>query len=164
MTDLESRLVNWGDCWRYRLGLDRTQAGSAEGNHRNRWRHSWDCDPTVGCAPVAPRALDHRDADEIELAVCSIDLFNHVLLKTWYIRRFDAEGTLRKASRAARWPVISYPTLEAAERECSRRIAYAQDRVAAQLQVPAVIRKQRATAIVRDFLGLTPLTAVISAE
>ena len=158
MSELEGRLNNWGDVWRQRLGygLERsaTAASSAEGGYRNRWRASWDSDPVVGCAPLAPRALDRADADVIELGVCALDLFHHCLLKAWFIRRIGAIGALNFARTAAAETRIFYRTTADAERECAARLIMAETLLARVLLLPAVVRKERARVMVRITLGL----------
>jgi len=157
-TGLEPRLLNWGDVWRQRLGygLERsaTAVSSAEGGYRNRWRASWDSDPLVGCAPLAPRTLDRADAEVIELGVCALDLFHHCLLKAWFIRRIGAIGALNFARTAAHEQRIFYRTTADAERECAARLRMAETLLGRVLVLPAVVRKERARAHVRVALGL----------
>ena len=155
MTPLDFRLENWGDCWRSRLRLD--QAASIEGGYRSPQRRHWDTDAWVGIAPVSLPPLDHVDAAEVELAVCAIDLFHHALLKAWYIRRTGVMGSLINARIAAGWELLLQKR-EQAEREFAARILLAKALVDQQLRQPAVLRKARASAIVRQVLRLEPLT------
>lgn len=154
---IEDRLTNWGDCWRNRLRLDDDQAASIEGVYRSPQRNHWDTDPTVGHAPVVLRELDQADADEVEGAVCAIDLFHHALLKARYIRRMEPIGALKSARGRAGWMTHSYQDKTEAEHELYARMLLARALVQDQLRLPAVVRKSRASDIVRAALGLESL-------
>lgn len=139
--ELEERLEAWGEYWRWRVST--SQAESFEGQYRSPQR--WDAAPI----PPAWLDIDVDDVQAIESAVCALDLFNHVLLKMWYVRK-RAEDACMGAARAAanrrtRGPFRNY-------------LAEAKAMLAAELERPAVVRKQRASEHVRRLLGLPPLT------
>lgn len=139
--DIEERLEAWGAYWRWRQ--TQGQAESFEGQYRSPQR--WDR------LPVAPAWLD-IDVDDvraIESAVCALDLFNHLLLKAWYVRRWDEDSCMATARRQT-----------AGRRRSSFRksILEAKALLLAELERPAVVRKQRVSEYVRKLLGLEPLT------
>lgn len=94
--------------------------------------------------------IEVADAEAIESAVCAMELYYHILLKSWYVRRRNEDaclGAARKMSGQRR------------RREDFRLIlGTAKALLVQELERPAVVRKARASAMVRKLLGLDPLT------
>ena len=145
--NINVRLELWASFWRWKLGLD--QARSFEGQYRS--PQHWDA-PTT---PTHAIWLQHEieDANQIESAVCSLDLFHHTLLKAWYIRRRTDNHCLRAAREAIGETRRSKGNFEASLEMAKALLIQALDE-------PAVVRKQRASAHVRKLLGLPPLTTL----
>ena len=140
--DLEERLEAWAVFWRWR-NSGQQQAESFEGQYRSPQR--WDR------LPIPPQQLDVDvdDVHAIESAVCALDLFHHVLLKAWYILRISEDSCMAKARKAAG---------KGTRRRFRVSMAEAKALLYAELERPAVVRKQRASEMVRQILGLDPLT------
>jgi hypothetical protein len=141
VVDIEGRLENWGVAMRSGA-VSYKSAESLEGNYRS--PQQWD-------APVTPeRALVLvDDALAIENAVCALTLYDHLLLKSWYVRRWSRWKCLGVALRGSGLPR-------------SKRLSFddsmllAKVHLLAELQRPATTRKVRAVAYARRVLGLTP--------
>lgn len=140
--DLEERLESWASFWRWKLGLE--QAASFEGQYRS--PQHWEAPPI----PPAWLDIDHEDVQAIESAVCALDLFHHTLLKMWYIRRKGESTCLAEARRAMRE--------RRGKGNFRSSLAMAKALLLAELERPAVVRKQRASEYVRKILGLPALT------
>ena len=143
-SSLDDRLENWAIAWRRRARANSTP--SLEGS----WRS-----PQIWYLPPAPnnnRVVDWLDAQEIELAVCSIDPFHHCIIKGWYVLR-----TYRKWS--PQW-VLYIARKAASDRNPRARgdleasLAMAKALVAASLDSPAVVRRERARSKVAQLLGM----------
>ncbi len=142
--DLEDRLVAWGEYFRWH---------AANGNQANSLEGNWRCPQPWWELPPTPEWMEIEigDVQTIESSVCALEMYYHILLKTWYIRRLNEDaclGTARKMSGVRR------------RREDFRLIlGTAKALLVQELARPAVVRKQRASAMVRAILGLEPLTA-----
>lgn len=141
---VDERLENWAATWRYRLRLDDT-AGSFEGCYRSPQAPHWDWN--VASAPSVLVAMNHVDAQEVELAVCALDIYHHIILKAHYVRRWSQPKCLQVARKAA------------GDERTRRRgdfgasLLMAKALTGAQLQLPAVVRRTRAVERVRLELG-----------
>lgn len=140
--DIEERLEAWGAYWRWRQ--EQGQAQSFEGGYRS--PQHWDFMLTHVPAELD---IDRQDVDSIEAAVSALDLFNHVLLKAWYVRKFDPDRSMAAARTAGRRRTRAQFPLYLTESKVL---------LLAELETPAVVRKQRASEYVRELLGLDPLT------
>lgn len=102
---------------------------------------------------LTPRpGVDPDDAQAIESAVCALDLYHHTLLKAWYVKRASEPTCLHMARRAA-------GESRRKRGNFSSSINMAKTLLQAELGRPAVVRKQRASALVRKMLDLDRLTA-----
>jgi hypothetical protein len=131
--DLETRLDSWGYVLRVRRGIH--TCDSVEGWYRSPRMKAAFREP-----PPAKVILGAQDADEIERAVCTLDLYRHLLLKFWYVTMYSEGECLRRAAKecdiqrrhARDWPAI---------------MGMCRALVAVALDHPAVIRKDRAQRI-----------------
>lgn len=147
---LDERLENWGHAWRYRMA--RGQTASLEGAYRS--PQHWDAlMPPTNAAII----FNPRDAAEVENAWQAMgDAFHQALLLGHYVRRYAEGKVLVEAWKAAGEP---------RKRRMSGFLAalgMAHALIAAQLDLPAVVRRDRLAARVRDTLG-TRLTQAAEA-
>ena len=162
---MHSRCENWGEVMRWRQaasvainGQSRpsraptkryfASAGSMETGYRCPQSPHWH----YGEAPTAPPQPDRDDADQIELAACSLDVYHHAILRYFHVNRLDAPVVLRLASKAA------------GERRgrlggfvATAHMAYGLLETA--LRLPAVVRKDRALARIRALMPFYGPTA-----
>lgn len=82
---LRSRLANWGDVMRGGPRTGPGRCGSAEGGYRS---------TEVWAGSTSRPALDHADADAVELAVCRCEAEVRTHLKRRYIDRLDVAGCM----------------------------------------------------------------------
>lgn len=140
--DLHARLANWAAAQRWHARY--AQAHSLEGSYRS--PQPWDAP-----APLPPDSpVDHSDAREIELAVCSLDLFDHLVLKAHWIMRWPPPRVLRAARQAGglrRFADGSADHALALALEC------AETALIGALGVPAVTRRLRVARRIREALG-----------
>jgi hypothetical protein len=133
------RCRNWGQ--QYRLARLRGQANSLEGSFRP--------DATAGYeSQGAPRAVspDVADAQAIEDAVCIMaSLYHNLLLRCWYVRLWSPG---KCQTESARGVAMARPRLTGFDADLEMAHAL----LIAALNVPAVIRKPRAAAIVKELL------------
>lgn len=140
---LDERLENWSAVWRRKLRLG--EAESIEGSYRSPQSAHWEY--AVPHAPMVLEARNAVDAREVELAVCALDIYHHVILKGHYVRRWSDPKCLQVARK------------EAGDERTRRRgdfgasLLMAKALTGAQLDVPAVIRRTRAVERVRLALG-----------
>lgn len=143
MTDLDYRLKNWGRGVRVYspAGL---RILSMEGGYRSPQRNHWE-------APVSGRLgpIDVPDAWVIEAAVCCLPMFHHSLLAGRYVYELTPGKCVRMAARAAGHPWRG--------REFEDAMANAKALLAAELELPAVRRMDRARDFVRKLFHLTVL-------
>lgn len=146
MTDLEPRLRNWGRwcLWRARQGC----AASLEGGYRSPQR--WEAPPVN-----PPPELDPKDGIVLESAVCALPIFDHALLRAWHVTRWKEGDCIVAAKRAASMPRSLWLEFDPA-------YASACGKLEEQLCIPAVVRKDRARALVRKILGLEDLQSTKS--
>jgi hypothetical protein len=154
---LEVRCENWGEYmrWRQRVSsatmVDPTRAApkrhffarvaSFETNYRSPQAQHWH----YGSAPTQAPEADKADAEEIENAVCALDLYHHALLRGHHVERMAPALVLRKAAKAAgqrRGNPFGFLA--------SLGMAYGL--LSAALKEPAVIRKIRARERVLEIL------------
>lgn len=156
---LEARCDNWGEAVRGRLvgmpselvattvttgdgkqakRLDRRYAApvrSLERGFVSPQRNHWQL---PGLTRV-PTDLDLEDAQRLELAVSSVDMYHHAVLRGWHVYRLAEPVVLRLAAKAAdcdRSKLRAWPA--------TIRMAYAL--LAGALELPAVIHRDRARA------------------
>lgn len=154
MTDahLLDRCENWGRVVRARLthvaaegtGKHRrywAKIGSYEAGYRSPQSHHWTPPVTASF-----ELLDVVDADDVESAVCMLEMYPHVILRGWHVNRLSEPMCLRLAARAAgvmRGKVSGWgPTLE---------MAYAL--LSEALTTPRALRRERARQRVHAALG-----------
>lgn len=135
-----ARLENWGAAMGGRMIDSAAEAGSIESRYRS--PQHWHA---LG-APVNALPPDQEDAQVIESAVVLLPLFHHALLRLWYVRRLRP-GTCMKWARQVggeRSPAgHHFPDhLQAAHRLAE-----------SALEIPAVIRRERARDFVRRMLA-----------
>jgi hypothetical protein len=98
-----------------------------------------------------PFRLPYRqphDAKLIEAAVGVLPLYYHTLLKAWYVRRLEPGKCLAVAAKVA-VPVRKRIPFDAFDGELEAAYVLLLD----ALELPAVIRKQRAKDLVRERLA-----------
>ena len=138
-TTIADRCDNWGLAIRYRI--IEFQTASKEGEYRSPQRAHWQ---TAG-APSQSLQIDARDAQAIESAVCTIPIYPHALLRAWHVYRVSEPVCLRLAAKAA-----NEPRGRASGFESALAMAYAL--LTAALELPAVVRKDRARDRIRILL------------
>lgn len=143
------RLENWGRCLRlYVPGWNApAPLGASLASAESRWRS--------GFRVLLARwddALDVHDAKAVESAVTIIPVYQHALLKAWYVRRRSPGKCLADAASAAGRRRLPYRAFDA-ELEMAHALCIE------ALQVPAVIRKVRAQALVRETLASASASA-----
>lgn len=145
---LVERLENWGDAqrWRRRQG----QAASFEGAYRSPQGPHW----LYGSAPPrTPPAIDARDAAIVNNAWAAMgDAYHQTILGGWYVKRYSEGHCVRLAREAAG----DEKTRKRGDFEASLAMAHAL--IAAQLDLPAVIRRERITLRVQAVLGMDNVT------
>jgi hypothetical protein len=144
--ELVQRLENWGKAQRLHLpGWDglRTMLGAKAGSAERSFRspQHW-----IAAQPNPTLGVDPLDARVIESAVCILPLYQHALLKAWYVRRRSPGKCLALAAEAAGVKKSRFSGFDAAI-ECAHAL------LVEALEVPAVIRKVRARQIVREVLA-----------
>lgn len=140
---LISRLENWGAALGGRMLTVKATTASLEGGYRAP-RGAW-YDPGAPSTQVSP---DMVDATEIETAVVLTPMFHHVLLRAHYVKKL-APGTCIKRARTAGGP--DSPSGEF----FPRHLEQAHNFVAAYLELPAVVRRERARAYAKAIVGDT---------
>lgn len=139
MDDLENRLRNWGRAVRDPRSRD-ARAWSLEGNYRR--------SSTEEAEDEAPRrrlpSPDVDDAWDIEIAARLLPIAHHVLLWLRYVKRWDDDDVIRHWRTLMSEP-MSKRTLQ--EMDASSRI-----NLATALELPQVVRKERAIRVVRGIL------------
>jgi hypothetical protein len=143
------RLNNWGRCLKHYVpGWTSTQPiGGDSGSAERRFR----AEDHSGYRTVNPDTtfdLDPHDAKLIEAAVGVLPLYYHTLLKAWYVRRLEPGKCLAVAAKVA-VPVRKRIPFDAFDGELEAAYVLLLD----ALELPAVIRKQRAKDLVRERLA-----------
>lgn len=134
---LRERCENWARA--YALRRLRGQANSFEGNFRcNRFS----AEPG---APPEWTDIDIHDAQRIEDAAQLLPLFEHMLLRFHYIRKWHAGKCMEDAADWAKVPRRQWSGFPAALNMAHALLTEA-------LEVPAVVRKVRVRAIAREAL------------
>ena len=90
--------------------------------------------------------MDVSDAEDVESAVCTLDMYPHAILRGWHVNRLSEPMCLRLAAKAAgeqRGNVRGWEAILA--------MAYAL--LADALTTPRVLRRERARQRVHDILG-----------
>lgn len=157
---LDMRCDNWGEYMRWRARVSsatRPDAGhvlprryffacakSFETNYRSPQGQHWH----YGSAPTRAPEADANDAEEIEQAVSTLDLYHHAILRGWHVERMSEPVCLRKAAKAARQPRGNVHGFLASLGMAYGALTYA-------LTLPAVVRKERALARVQAILRET---------
>jgi hypothetical protein len=143
---LQHRLENWGVVWRTgSLRYDpyaRGFVGAVECHHGD-----WYRSPQPWHEPARAKLVpDVDDAGAIESAVCALDVFHHLILKGWYVRKWHPGKVLRVANKRCSSPRCGRGAFDAA-------LGMAHAMLTVELERPAVVRRQRAVAYVRAALG-----------
>lgn len=137
---LDDRLDNWGRAMRWYAANASGTCASLEGHYRS--PQPWHAIPPS----AVPNGIDGPDAQAVESAVAVLSLFDHMLLRAWYVRRTHGDHCISLARRAA-------GTAAPKGRGFQQHMADAKSALQAALALPAVIRKDRARARVRAILG-----------
>ena len=154
MTDarLIARCEGWGKVMRAILtnvaaegtGIDRryyAKIGSYEAGYRSPQSHHWTRPVTASF-----ELLDVSDAEDVESAVCTLDMYPHAILRGWHVNRLSEPMCLRLAAKAAgeqRGNVRGWEAILA--------MAYAL--LADALTTPRVLPRERARQRAHDILG-----------
>lgn len=140
---LVERCENWGQCLRlYVPGWNApAPIGGELSSAESRWRSGF---RTVSANPTVD--LDVHDAKVIESAVSILPLYQHILLKAWYVRRRSPGACLSDAAKAGDRRRMPFRAFDA-ELEMAHAL------LVQALDVPAVIRKVRARELVREILA-----------
>ncbi len=137
---MNDRCDNWGMACRYRLIQGET--ASLEGGYRS--PQDW----YAPGAPPQPKFCDVKDAQEIESAVCVLDLYHHSILRAWHVYRVSEPQCIRLAAKAA-----NEKRGRASGFDATLGMAYGL--LSEALELPAVIRKDRARRRIQDaFAGV----------
>jgi hypothetical protein len=145
MPAIPDRCDNWGVFCRYtHAGIE---TASKEGQYRS--PQQWHA---LGAPPI-PLNLDPIDARLIEDCVTTIDLYHHALLRAWHVYRVAEPTCLRLAAKAA-----GQKRGQSNGFDASLGMAYGL--LSAALELPAVVRKERARRAVQSVFGNAPLVLV----
>lgn len=137
------RLENWGRCLRvYVPGWSNAPLiggdnASAEKGYRSGFREHGE-NKAIG--------LDVHDAKVIESAVTILPLYQHTMLKAWYVKQRDPDTCLRLAAKAGERKKLRFSAFDS-ELEMAHAL------LTEALALPAVIRKERARDYVRGVLA-----------
>lgn len=144
---IDDRLDNWGRAMRWYARIGRACA-SLEGRYRS--PQPWTAPPVN-----APGAIDQVDARDIESAVIVLPLWDHTILRAWYVHQSSPDTCMARARRAA--------GNGAPDRQAfATHIRVARGALERALTLPAVVRRDRARARVRAILGPIPEMAETS--
>lgn len=139
--NLEDRLANWARCMRIRRQAHETP--SKESDYRSPQRDHW----LPPGSPVIPTGqADHADARIIDGAVSALPLRYNVVLRAHYIGGSKPQRMLALARQFG----FTRPT----HGDVDAMLAMGRAMLAKQLELPAVVRKERAAAKVREILAL----------
>lgn len=152
---LMARCDNWGDALRWkvqasvsingrgpRLAPMKTyyaKIGGIETQYRSPQSQHWH----YGSAPTASPDPDQGDADIIERAVCSLNIYPHAILRYHHVNRLAPPVVMRLAAKAAGQP---------RQGNFNGAIADAYSLLATSLALPAVVQRLRAVERVRAVL------------
>lgn len=139
MATLEDRLTNWARCMRIRRQAHETP--SKEADYRSPQRNHWN----PPGAPAGPAGqADHADARIIDGAVSALPLRYNVVLRAHYIGGSKPQRMLALARQFG----FTRPT----HSDVDAMLAMGRAMLAKQLELPAVVRKERAERMVRQML------------
>jgi hypothetical protein len=143
---VDERIANWANSLLWSGGGAGGSCASIEGQWRSPQR--WDAIPSGGIP-----SFDPFDAAIVESAVTILPIFDHALLRAWFVRQgYMAEymrskrGALGVAAAASGRPVPQRYEFETLLDEAKGRLAEV-------LKWPSVVRKERARQIVRETLA-----------
>jgi hypothetical protein len=142
-----SRCENWGRSCRAGAELGSGTADSFEGRYTSPQRGHWE-PPPLGALSAA---FDRSDSLEVDAAWQSLgDVFHQVVLGAWYVRKWSpakCDGVARKSA--------DYPKrrVDLTDAEWLRILRVGHGLLWEQLGIPAVIRRDRLIARVRQALA-----------
>ena len=150
---LVERCDNWGACLRASLTVSVAKLpgkgaryfariGSYEQAYRSPQRNHW----APPGATAAPDQADVLDAQEVESAVCLLDLYHHTVLRGWHVYRLAEPTVLRLAAKAS-------GTARGRNSGWDATLSMAYGLLADALLVPAVFRRERARERVQTTLA-----------
>ncbi len=144
---LIDRCDNWGEAMRWkvhasvsingrgpRLAPVKTyyaQIGGIETQYRSPQSQHWH----YGSAPTAAPDPDQKDADIVERAVCSLNIYPHAMLRYHHVNRLAPPIVMRLAAKAAGTP---------RQGNFNGALADSYSLLAAALALPAVLQRLRA--------------------
>lgn len=141
MRTIEQRLDNWRRCFRLRRQAHETP--SKEGEYRSPQRGHW----TAPGAPSMPGSEpDYADARIVDAAVSALPLKYNVVLRAHYC----GGGRPERMLGLARQMGFAHPTMA----DVDAMVAMGRAMLAKQLELPAVVRKERAERMVKKMLAL----------
>lgn len=141
LRSLEDRLLNWAKAMRLRRSAHETP--SKEADYRSPQRNHW----YPPGAPAAPASqADHADARIIDRAIAALPMRYNVVLRAHYL----GGGKPQRMQALARQLGFTRPTMA----DVDAMLAMGKAMLARQLELPAVVRKERAEAKVRALLAV----------
>lgn len=133
---IEERCENWGK-WCRRSKSGGNSIASLEGNWRSPQRSHWDEPPP----PVVRGTTNTLDAQLLEHAAGILELYDHAILRAWHVYRYHPALAMRRAAKLARIPRGNL-------RDWDGHLAAAYRALERALTLPAVVRRDRARALV----------------
>ena len=142
---IEGRVLNWANSFLWGSGSSLRSAESVEGWYRSPQR--WDAPPGRS-RPL----VDVHDAAVVESAIIILPLFDHTLLRSWYIFQGHRDEHMRDKRQALAMAARAAGCEAPRSYEFGGRINDALGRLERALTLPAVVRKVRARQIVKEVL------------